>query len=317
MLADLPRELAIKIFDDLGSCTAGAAAAMTCKALNGAWCDSKLWASDVVTIPFLTAKNAPDIFRMLSKTRWAVRFLVIGGATAPVEIVADLVRRLENLESLYVLFAHPRHVDATPIVRALSSSVRSLWLHANTSWSVSNGCKMPDSIKTYSSARQSNSIFGADLPRNLETLEIVDCESSIVLYKNPPPKIRSISIRDRHDAVIVPLDRFPSLERLSLKNASVVARYANQNAVHVISTETDLEYLRMVPLYAVAQYTGRAALFPEGVYALHMMPSGRRHYPMHIQGINAFVVDRASTYDLYMIDETSMVIARGRGTSLL
>ena len=311
MIANLPRELAANIFDHLGSCAAGAAAAQTCKALNGAWYDSRHWSSEPLTIPILSNKNAPDVVRALSKTGWSVRFLVIGVATASVEIIADIVRRLEGLESLYILFANPRHVDATPIVKAFSSSkIKSLWLHANTSWSIANGVRMPDSIKTYSSARQSNSIFGADLPRNLETLEIIDCESSIVLYKNPPLELRSLSIRDRHDAVIVPLDRFPNLERLSIKNASIVVRYADQNAVHVISTEIDLEYLRMVPLNAVAHYAGRTARFPEGVYALHMMPSGRRHYPMNVQGINAFVVDRASTYDICLIDETSMMIMR-------
>ena len=310
MIANLPRELAANIFDHLGSCAAGAAAAQTCRALNDAWYDSRHWSSEPLTIPILSNKNAPDVVRALSKTGWSVRFLVIGVATASVEIIADIVRRLEGLESLYILFANPRHVDATPIVKAFSSKIKSLWLHANTSWSIANGVRMPDSIKTYSSARQSNSIFGADLPRNLETLEIIDCESSIVLYKNPPPELRSLSIRDRHDAVIVPLDRFPNLERLSIKNASIVVRYADQNAVHVISTEIDLEYLRMVPLNAVAHYAGRTARFPEGVYALHMMPSGRRHYPMNVQGINAFVVDRASTYDICLVDETSMMIMR-------
>jgi len=306
MLADLPRDVSAIIFDKLGSCGAGAAAAQTCRALNDAWYDSRHWSSEPLTIPILSDKNAPDVIRALSKTRWSVRYLVIGATTARVEVLADIARRLENLETLYVLFAHPQHVDATPLVRALSSStkIRSLWLHANTSWSVANGCKIPDSIKTYSSARQSNSIFGGDLPRHLETLEIVDCESSVVLYIDPPPKLCRLFLDDRHDAIIVPLDRFPNLERLTVRNASVVVRYADQNAVHVIATDADP---RMVPLHPE---------MPEGVYALHMMPSRRRHYPMHVHGINAFVVDRASTYDLHVISETSMVIARSRGTAL-
>lgn len=310
MLADLPRDVSAIIFDKLGSCGAGAAAAQTCRALNDAWYDSRHWSSEPLTIPVLSDKNAPDVVRALSKTRWSVRYLVIGAATARIEVLADIARRLENLETLYILFAHPRHVDATPLVRALSSSttkIRSLWLHANTSWSVANGCRMPDSIRTYSSARQSNSIFGGDLPRSLETLEIVDCESSIVLYTNPPPRLRRLFLGDRHDdAIIVPLEKFPGLERLTVRNASVVVRFSrdDNNAVHVIATDADP---RMVPLHP---------WIPEGAYALHMMPSGRRHYPMHVHGINAFVVDRASTYDLHVISETSMVIARGRGTSL-
>ena len=247
MIANLPRELAANIFDHLGSCAAGAAAAQTCKALNGAWYDSRHWSSEPLTIPILSNKNAPDVVRALSKTGWSVRFLVIGVATASVEIIADIVRRLEGLESLYILFANPRHVDATPIVKAFSSKIKSLWLHANTSWSIANGVRMPDSIKTYSSARQSNSIFGADLPRNLETLEIIDCESSIVLYKNPPLELRSLSIRDRHDAVIVPLDRFPNLERLSIKNASIVVRYADQNAVPLPDARAGHQRLRRRP----------------------------------------------------------------------
>lgn len=308
MLADLPRDVSTIIFDKLGSCGAGAAAAQTCKALNDAWYDSRHWSSEPLTIPMLSDKNAPDIVRALSKTRWSVRYLVIGAMTARVEVLADIARRLANLETLYVLFAHPRHVDATPLVRALSSStkIRSLWLHANTSWSVANGCRLPDSVQTYSSARQSNSIFGGDLPRNLETLEIVDCESSVFLYTNPPPKLRHLFLGDRHDAIIVPLGKFKNMERLTVRNASVLVRYVGDNdAVHVIATDADP---RMVPLHPE---------MPEGIYALHMMPSGRRHYPMHVHGINAFVVDRASTYDLHVISETSMVIARSRGTAPL
>ena len=63
MIADLPRELAANIFDHLGSCAAGAAAAQTCRALNDAWYDSRHWSSEPLTIPILSNKNAPDVVR--------------------------------------------------------------------------------------------------------------------------------------------------------------------------------------------------------------------------------------------------------------
>jgi hypothetical protein len=315
---DLPSEIVSIVYDHLGSRADGAGASGTCRTWHEAWYRSKHWSGSItepVFVPLLSPRTAPDVIRMFQKAEWNVPHVIFGAVTAPVgEVLAEaIVRRLRNLRTLYVLLAHPYHVDATPLIRAFPPTLENVSIHANTSWSVENG-NAKISATHVSMARRSSTISTKDLPKNLRSLEIVDCNTAPLVLRDPLPELETLVIIDANDhgPIIIPLDRFPSLKKVSLKNSSVLFRYSVHDMVHAMSTEEDLEFMSMLPWHALMDYVDGGVQFPEGVHSIHVMPSGRRHYPMHVQGVNIFVVDCKRTYDFFILEPSEHMIVKRR-----
>jgi len=319
---DLPQEIVSTVFDHMGSRADGAGASGTCRAWHAAWFGSRHWSGDPqsnpepLLVPLLSPRTAPDVIRMLQRAKWACPRVVFGAVTCPVgEVLAErIVRRLKNLRTLYVLLAHPSHVDASPLVGALPPNLVDVFIHANTSWSVGNGTTFPK-LESLSMARRSSTVFGRDLPKNLRSLEIIDCNAAL-LMNDALPDLETLIITDGNGygpgPIIIPLERFRSLKKVSLRNSSALFRYSVDDTVHVLATEESLEFMSVLPWHALMDYVDDGVQFPEGVHSVHVMPSGRRHYPVHVQGVNVFVIDCKTTYDFFILDPNEHMVVKRR-----
>lgn len=195
MATNVPIDLLIHIFDHLDRRIDGRGAAATCQSWNAAWYMSRHWCGDTndkeVAIPTLRARNADAAIRALTKTGWRATRIALEAVDAA--FATDVVGRFLGLglglESVSTLFASPRHVDATAFLSAAAagpsgpSALRSLLVHANTSWTydhrIFNFGRQFAALEHLSIARCTSSVHASSLPPSLRSLEAIECDMLI------------------------------------------------------------------------------------------------------------------------------------------
>lgn len=286
MMESLPEDIVSLIFDKHASRDDGRGAAATCHAWNRAWYGSAQWGADnPLTIQSLSVRTVDSVVRALTKAAWRPRHVVIAAATVPVHVIVDIVRRLKNLEALYVLCAHPGHVILeTPLP---APKLRSLTLLANTWWHAEPGAELRNltTLEHLSIARHWGQLGGRDLPPNLRSLEMIECCDLMV---RGHAHLESLTIIESQNCTAISMDECPALRRVSVCGASdVTLVYAEKRATLMVKPPPNF-----LP------------------WDMHFMPEDRSSYPMHVaDGARmAFVTELKKMYTFVIVDKDHVVV---------